>query len=77
VPVAQESQWPAAVVIVRRVTGAVVPVGAVRTGPDGARFVVSDSGVEVPVKVRASSDGQAVVKGVEVGSRVLLPAAAQ
>lgn len=73
VPIVGQSVWSAAVVIVPTVRGPVVPVGAVRTAPDGARFVVTDGGMEVPVEVRASADGQAVVEGVAVGSRVLLP----
>lgn len=75
VPVTEQSVWPAAVVVVPAVRGPVVPVGAVRTDPDGARFVLTGSGVRVPVTVRGSADGQAVVEGVEVGSRVLLPGA--
>lgn len=74
VPVVGESSYSAQVVIVPEVTGPVVPVGAVRTDPDGSRFVVTDAGDEVPVEVLASADGQAVVQGVDVGVRVLLPA---
>lgn len=73
VPLIGESSWQAVVTVVPEATGAVVPVGAVRTGPDGSRFVVMDDGAERPVDVLASSDGQAVVTGVATGDRVLLP----
>jgi len=74
VPLVSESSWAAEVILVPEVTGSVVPVGAVQTGPDGARFVVNDAGNEVPVEVLGSADGQAVVEGVQPGDRVLLPA---
>lgn len=74
VPVVGESSYSAQVVIVPEVTGPVVPVGAVRTDTDGSRFIVTETGEEVPVEVLASADGQAVVEGVDLGVRVLLPA---
>lgn len=76
VPLVGESSWVATVVVIAEVTGPLVPVGAIRTDPGGTRSVVTDTGEELVVEVLGSSDGQAVVDGVEIGTRVLLPAAA-
>lgn len=73
VPLVGESGWLATVVVVPEVSGPVVPVGAIRTDPGGTRFVVTAGGEELVVEVLASSDGQAVVEGVEVATMVLLP----
>lgn len=67
------SSWSASIVLVPEVSGAVVPVSAVRTAADGRRFVVTDDGAEMVVDVVASADGFAVVEGVDVGTLVTIP----
>lgn len=73
VPLIGASSWAASVVVVPEVTGSLVPVGAIRTDPDGSRFVVTEAGQRIPVEVLGSADGQAVVDGVDPGVRVALP----
>lgn len=75
VPAVGESSWIADIELVPEVAGPVVPVGAVRTAPDGTQYVVLDDGTERDIRVVAAADGEAVVDGVEVGARVLLPTA--
>lgn len=60
-----------AVVIVPKVSGTTVPAAAVRTAPDGATYVVTETG-EVDVTVKGSGQGVAVLEGagVEPGTRV-------
>lgn len=60
------------VVVVPEVSGAVVPVAALRTGADGTVSVVVGSGDEVVVQVVAGDGGRAVVEGVAPGQVVLL-----
>jgi hypothetical protein len=57
------------VVIVPKVTGIGVPAGAVRTSPEGATYVVTETG-RVDVSVRGSSQGVAVIDGLDEGVRV-------
>lgn len=57
------------VIVVPRVEGVAVPAAAVRTRADRTAYVVTDAG-EVPVAVRGSGQGIAVVEGIQVGTRV-------
>ncbi|HLV58596.1 MAG TPA: peptidoglycan-binding domain-containing protein, partial [Natronosporangium sp.] len=60
------------VTIVPEVTGPSVPVGAVRTGPDGQAWVLMADGTRRTVTVLGSSGGVAVVSGLTVGERVVV-----
>lgn len=59
------------VVVVPRVSGVAVPGAAVRSNPDGSTTVITESG-PVPVTVKGSGQGLAVVEGIELGTRVQL-----
>ena len=63
---------PARVVVVPDTTGPAVPVAALRTAEDGTVSVLMADGQSRPVTVTASSDGVAVVDGLEVDDVVNL-----
>lgn len=75
VPIAGASSWSATVVLVASTEGPVIPVSAIRTGPDGTRSVRTASGDDVPVEVIASDGGLAVVSGIEPGIEIEVPTA--
>jgi peptidoglycan hydrolase-like protein with peptidoglycan-binding domain len=54
-------------------TGVLVPSSALVLLPSGDRAVVSPDGSSLRVRVVAEADGLAIVDGVSVGSRILLP----
>jgi hypothetical protein len=59
-------------IVAEPVTGPVVPGSAIGVDESGATFVVVDgSSDRTPVTVLAVADGQAVVSGVDAGTRVL------
>lgn len=60
------------VVVVPETTGPVIPMAAIETAPDGTMSVTTPGGV-VPIEIIASADGLAVVGGVSVGDRIVLP----
>lgn len=60
--------------LVPDVSGVVVPSSAVVSSPTGELAVVRGNGSLVPVTVIASSDGVAVVEGIEAGEVVRAPA---
>lgn len=65
------------IVVVPSTTGPAVPVAAVKTDPGGDPYVTTEDGRDVPVEVRASHGGLAVVQGIEPGSTILLPVVAR
>lgn len=67
-----EALFPLDVIVVPEATGPVLPLSALRTGPDGANSVVTREGKQHHVTIRAESGGRAVVDGVDVGDRVRL-----
>lgn len=73
VPLVGDSAWAASVTVTPEATGPVVPVGAIQTDVDGSQFVITSAGARIPVTVIASADGQAVVRGVDIGAEVVLP----
>ncbi|MEO7130023.1 MAG: peptidoglycan-binding domain-containing protein [Dermatophilaceae bacterium] len=62
------------VVVVPKVSGPAAPAAAVRTRADGTAYVIDETGAERTVTVKASSGGLVVVDGVQVGTRVRVPA---
>ncbi|MCI0426048.1 MAG: peptidoglycan-binding protein [Actinobacteria bacterium] len=68
-----QTGFPAEIVVVPETSGPVVPVAAVMSLPDGSTVITLEGGTQVPVRVMASSDGLAVVEGIEAGDVVLLP----
>lgn len=50
--------------------GALVPVSALRVNASGATVLIDEAGAPVPVQVRVSVGGRAIVDGVDVGTRV-------
>jgi hypothetical protein len=60
------------IVVLPRVVGPVVPVAAIRTDAANQAFVIAVSGEMVPIEVVASSQGIAVVEGVDVGVVLVL-----
>ncbi|MDO4792138.1 MAG: peptidoglycan-binding domain-containing protein [Buchananella hordeovulneris] len=61
---------PTEIEIVPKQSGPAVPVSALLTKPDGTVVVVAENGNEVPVTVKAISEGIAVVEGVEIGQLI-------
>jgi peptidoglycan hydrolase-like protein with peptidoglycan-binding domain len=73
VPLTSRSNFPARVVVIPDTTGPVVPTAALVTGPDGSLHVVMGDGTQRQVQVLASTDGLAVVAGVQSGETIQLP----
>lgn len=64
----------ARITVIARQSGTVVPTAALAVGADGSSAVVEPDGSVIPVTVLASAGGQALVEGVEEGTRVRVPA---
>jgi peptidoglycan hydrolase-like protein with peptidoglycan-binding domain len=58
--------------VVPQESGPGVPVAAIRTNPQGEAFVESSTGTQIPVTVRTSGDGIALVEGVDIGTEILV-----
>jgi peptidoglycan hydrolase-like protein with peptidoglycan-binding domain len=76
VPPEGTTLFRAHLIVVPTVTGPVVPASALMVDPSGTTYVVTTDNKRVPVTVAASDVGQSVVEGVEVGTELLLFAAA-
>ncbi|MEO5533849.1 MAG: peptidoglycan-binding domain-containing protein [Pseudolysinimonas sp.] len=63
-------------ILVPETTGAQIPTAAISTDASGSTMVTLADGTRVPVAVLASSDGKSIVKGVDVGDRIVLVASA-
>lgn len=72
VPLPGPAVLSASLVVAPEREGPVVPVSAIRTGPDGASEVTMADGARRPIDVLVSYGGLAVVRGVEPGERVRL-----
>lgn len=72
VPVGQVTRFRARVVVIPETSGPVVPAAALRTDPSGDVSVVTAEGDRVPVRLLARDSGQAVVDGLDIGTRLLL-----
>lgn len=66
------TRMTASVQLVPQVSGPSVPLAAVRTDPTGQAFLTAPDGTAVPVEVRGSGNGIAVVDGVGVGTPVVV-----
>jgi peptidoglycan hydrolase-like protein with peptidoglycan-binding domain len=61
------------IVVVPETTGPVVPVAAILTDAGGGQTVRLVDGRQVPVEIKVSTGGLAVVSGVDPGDTVILP----
>lgn len=77
VPIAGDAAIPATIQILPETTGVTVPTQALIVGTDGGAAVKLDNGEVVPVVVKASSGGIAVVDGLTAGQQVRVPAEAE
>lgn len=73
VPLDGSTTFVARVTLIPHTSGPLLPVAAIRTLPDGKTVVVDDAGDDHEVTIVESSDGLAVVDGIELGTKVLLP----
>ena len=64
---------PTEVIAVPPTTGTVVPAAALVVTDDGSAAVVTEDGDQVEIQVKASAGGQAVVTGIDAGTRVRVP----
>lgn len=71
-PAGAPTVFQAEIVVVPQTSGPTVPVAAIGVDASGAQFVTKPEEGRVPVKVLASSEGLAVVEGVDVGDVVEL-----
>lgn len=62
------------VTVAPEVSGPLVPIAAIGVSASGSHVVSLADGTVVPVEILGSSDGVAVVRGVDVGDEVLLVA---
>lgn len=60
--------------VVASTTGPVVPTSAITTDAGNQTSVRRPDGTTVPITLTASADGLAVVKGLQVGEQILMPA---
>ena len=74
IPPGGEGALRARITVIARQSGTVVPTAALAVGADGSSAVVEPDGSVIPVTVLASASGQALVDGVEEGTRVRVPA---
>lgn len=75
IPVQGETALAGKVVLVPERTGVVVPVSALVQLPSGATAVMLPNNTIRGVTVVAEADGFAIVKGIDAGATILLPAA--
>lgn len=75
VPITGDAGLLARVVVVPAQEGPIVPVAALAVSSDGSSAVVTEDGRDLPVSVVAAAGGKALVKGVNVGTKVRVPAA--
>ncbi len=73
VSVVEATDFPAEIVVVPAVRGPVVPTAALGTLADGRVFVTLPDATIRHVEILGSSDGLAVVDGLDVGELILLP----
>lgn len=74
IPLSGEGALRARITVIPRQSGTVVPTAALAVGSDGSSAVMDADGAMIPVTVVASASGQALVEGVEVGTRIRVPA---
>ncbi|PFG34174.1 peptidoglycan hydrolase-like protein with peptidoglycan-binding domain [Sanguibacter antarcticus] len=60
------------VVTLSEATGAIVPVSAITTQPDGSSAIALEDGTSTPITVITSDGGRAVVEGIEIGANIRL-----
>jgi peptidoglycan hydrolase-like protein with peptidoglycan-binding domain len=73
IPAGTEVLLPAKVIVVPERSGPAVPIGAIETAPDGTTSVRTAARGVIPIKIQASSGGVAIVSGLRVGDRIILP----
>jgi peptidoglycan hydrolase-like protein with peptidoglycan-binding domain len=73
VPVGEQADFVAEVVVVPEARGPVVPVAAIQIEPDNQPYVTLASGEAARVEIVAASAGVAVVDGIEIGQVLRLP----
>jgi peptidoglycan hydrolase-like protein with peptidoglycan-binding domain len=71
-PADEQLSLRAEAIVIPEVSGATLPVGAVRTAADGGTYVRLADGTERDIKVLGSGQGIAVVSGLEVGEQVIV-----
>ncbi len=69
-----QTLMPAFIELIAPVSGLVVPTTALVSTAQGTINVVDESGTLIPVEVTSSAKGQSVIEGVEVGTKVRVPA---
>lgn len=73
IPIGDVTIFEVQISTVPTTTGPVVPVSALTTDAANSAVVTMADGKTVPVTVLASAKGLAVVKGLAVGQRILMP----
>lgn len=73
IPVAGDAGIEADIQIVASTKGVTVPTAALVVGPTGVAAVVAEDGTRIPVEVKASAGGKAVVEGLPAGQRIRVP----
>ncbi len=74
VSLTEPTTFAAEIVVVPETTGSGVPVAGISTDAGNQAFVTLSDGSQIAVEVLASSNGIAVVDGVDVGTEILIPA---
>lgn len=75
VPTVGVSSWTATITVNGPATGVIVPVGALRSDPNGHPAVITVSNGTRKVEIVLQVGAQAVVTGIDSGERLILPTA--
>lgn len=75
IPVSGQTALASKIVTVEQVDGLVVPSAALITSADGTTAVIDSDDNRIPVEIVASAKGMSIIKGVDEGLRVRVPAA--
>lgn len=75
VPVVGDGSVAATIMVVAPVSGPLVPTAALVVAADGTSALVTEENQTIPITVLATSGGQAVISGVDPGTRIRVPGA--
>ncbi len=72
IPVGDALDFPVEIIVVPETSGPLVPVAAIFTEEGGSTVVMTPDGDRISVEVEAVANGQAIVRGLDLGTIVVL-----
>mgnify|MGYP006342057153 CR=1 FL=1 len=76
-PIGEASYLRSTIVLTAPVSGTIVPLAALQSGPNDTMTVTLESGAQAAVTLLVAVGGEGVVEGLAAGSVVLVPAASK